>query len=187
MNYFETIKCNDCEIFNLSYHEKRIANTIGKNINLQNYVYPINSKLLKCKVVYNEDEVINVSFQPYSKKIITTFKLVYDDTINYQYKSENRENLEHLYLQRESADEIIIVKNNLITDTTIANIAIFLDGQWFTPKVPLLKGTARQRYIDNLKIKEMDISGDMLMKAQKIALLNAMIDFDTIDDYKILA
>jgi 4-amino-4-deoxychorismate lyase len=186
MNYFETIKCNDYKIYNLSYHEKRIANTIGKNINLQEYIYPINSKLLKCKVIYNQDEVISVSFLPYTKKIITTFKLVYDDEIKYKYKSEDRQRLEQLYLKRENADEIIIVKNNLITDTTIANIAIFLENQWFTAKVPLLKGTTRQRYIDNLKIKEINITIKMLMNAHRIALLNAMIDFDSIDEYKIL-
>jgi 4-amino-4-deoxychorismate lyase len=33
--YFETIKCEDFEIFNLEYHNKRVANTIGLNINLQ--------------------------------------------------------------------------------------------------------------------------------------------------------
>lgn len=186
MNYFETIKCNDYEIYNLSYHEKRIVNTIGKNINLQDYIYPLNSKLLKCKVIYNKDGVINVSFLPYTKKAIKTFKLIYDDEINYKDKAEDRQRLEKLYLKRENADEIIIVRNNFITDTSIANIAIFLDNQWFTSKGPLLKGTTRQRYIDTLKIKEINITVKMLMNAQKIALLNAMIDFDSIDDYKIL-
>jgi 4-amino-4-deoxychorismate lyase len=33
IKYFETIKCDDYEIFNLDYHNKRIANTIGLNIN----------------------------------------------------------------------------------------------------------------------------------------------------------
>ena len=186
MNYIETIRCNDYEIFNLSYHEKRIVKTIGKNINLEDYIYPINSKLLKCKVIYNEDEVISVSFLEYSKKIIKNFKLIYDDSINYKYKSENRESINQLYLKKENADEIIIVRNHFITDTTIANIAIFLDEQWLTPKVPLLKGTTRQRYLDNLKIKEINITVKMLMNAQKIALLNAMIDFDSINNYKIL-
>ena len=32
--FFETIKCEDYEIFNLEYHQKRVAKTIGVNINL---------------------------------------------------------------------------------------------------------------------------------------------------------
>ena len=38
IKYFETIRCEDFEIFNLEYHNKRVANTIGLNINLQEYI-----------------------------------------------------------------------------------------------------------------------------------------------------
>jgi len=186
MNYFETIKCDDSDVYNIHYHEKRIANTIGKNINLLEYIYPPNNHLLKCKVIYSEDEIIDVSFDLYNKRYLKTFKIVVDDTINYKYKYENRKHINSLFSQKDIADEIIIVKNNLITDTTIANIAILIDEQWYTPKTPLLLGTTRQRYIDNGKLKEKDIDTKMFKKATKIALLNAMIDFDVIEDYKIL-
>jgi len=186
MNYFETIKCNDNEVYNIHYHEKRIANTIGKNINLLEYIYPPNDHLLKCKVIYSQDEVIDVSFVLYNKRHLKTFQIIIDDTINYKYKYENREHINNLFLKKDTADEIIIVKNNLITDTTIANIAIFIDNQWYTPKTPLLLGTTRQRYIDNGKLKEKDIDIKMFKEATKIALLNAMIDFDIIEDFSIL-
>ena len=186
MNYFETIKCNDNEIFNIHYHEKRIANTIGKNINLQDYIYPSSDEILKCKILYNEDEILDVSLTPYKKRVIKTLKLISNDSLNYKHKYENREELHNLFLQKDIADDIIIVKNGLITDTSIANIAIEIDGIWFTPKTPLLYGTTRQRYLDNSKLKELDISIEMLQSANKIGLLNAMIDFDVLDDYKIL-
>jgi len=186
MNYFETIKCDDNEIYNIHYHEKRVANTIGKNLNLQEYIYPPSTHLLKCKVLYSDDEIVDVSFDIYNKRNINTFQIIIDDDINYKYKYENREEINNLFLQKNTADEIIIVKNNLITDTSIANIAIFIDNQWYTPKVPLLYGTTRQRYIDNGILKEIDIDMKLFKKAEKIALLNAMIDFDIIDDYKIL-
>jgi len=57
--YFETIKCEDYEVHNLEYHKKRIANTIGKNIDIQEYIYPPNKDLLKCKLNYNQDEIFN--------------------------------------------------------------------------------------------------------------------------------
>ena len=41
---FETIKCDDFWSFNLEYHNKRVANTIGLNIDLQN-IYPILGEL----------------------------------------------------------------------------------------------------------------------------------------------
>ncbi len=186
MNYFETIKCNDTEVYNLKYHEKRIANTIGKNINLLDYIYPPNSQLLKCKVIYTEDEIIDVSFDIYNKRDLKSFKIIIDNIINYNSKYENRDDLNNLFLKKDKSDEIIIVKNNLITDTTIANIAILIDEQWYTPKTPLLDGTTRQRYIDDGILKEKDIDIDTFKKATKIALLNAMIDFDVIEDFKVL-
>ena len=185
MNYFETIKCDDKEVYNLNYHEKRIANTIGKNINLLDYIYPPNNQLLKCKVIYNEDEIIDVAFDIYNKRDLRVFKIITDNEIEYKYKYKNRDTLNYLFSQKDTADEIIIIKNNLITDTTIANIAILIDDQWYTPKTPLLPGTTRQRYIDNGILKEKNIDINTFKKAKKIALLNAMIDFDVIDDYKI--
>ena len=186
MNYFETIKCDDMEVYNLEYHQKRISRTIAKNITLLDYIYPNSSDLLKCKVTYNDDEIIDVSFSSYTKRTIKKLKLIYDDTIEYRFKYENRDHLESLFTQKENADDIIIVKNSLITDTTIANIAIYLDDRWITPKTPLLIGTTRQRYIENGTLKEEDISISQLQKAKKIALLNAMIDFDVIEDFEIL-
>ncbi len=84
--YFETIKCEDSEIFNLDFHNKRVANTIGLNINLQEYIYPLSEELLRCKVIYNDFEVINGEYFPYKKREINTFKLIFDDEIIYNKK-----------------------------------------------------------------------------------------------------
>ncbi|BFU77867.1 aminotransferase class IV family protein [Arcobacter sp. 15-2] len=186
MNYFETIKCEDNEILNLPYHEKRIAKTIGKNFNLREYIYPISDELLRCKVIYNEDEIIDITYTPYSKKSIKTFQIVCDNDIQYNSKYLDRKRIDKLVEKRQNADEIIIVKNGLVTDTSIANIAVYLDDQWYTPKKPLLLGTTRLRYLDRNIIKELDITIKELLKAKKIALLNAMVDFDIIEDFKFL-
>jgi 4-amino-4-deoxychorismate lyase len=81
----------------------------------------------------------------------------------------------------------MIFKNSLLTDTSIANIAIYYDNSWITPKKPLLNGTTRQRYINSGFIKEADITLAMLKNAKKIALLNAMIDFDILEDYSLFS
>jgi 4-amino-4-deoxychorismate lyase len=182
--FFETIKCDDYEIYNLDYHIKRISNTIGLNINLQEYIYPPNAQLLKCKVIYDKDNILDISYNIYNKKEIKNFKLIYSN-LSYNTKMLNRDAIDLLISQKQNNDEIIIIKNNLITDTSIANIAIYYNEEWITPKTPLLKGTTLQRYINNGTIKQKDISIQMLKKASKIALLNAMIDFDIINNYTI--
>ena len=184
-NYFETIKCDDYEVMNLSYHCNRIANTIALNINLQDYIYPPSNKLLKCKVIYNEEGVVDVEYAEYKKREIKTFKIVFDDNIKYSKKSINRDELNLLFKKRENCDEIIIIKNAIVHDTSIANIAILYNGTWISSKSCLLKGTTRARYLNDNLLIEKDITLDMLKNAQKIALMNVMIDFDEIEDYSL--
>ncbi len=49
----------------------------------------------------------------------------------------------------------------------------------------MLEGTSRAKLIEKKEIFEKDISLDMLKKASKIALMNAMIDFYEIKDFRI--
>lgn len=168
INYFETIKCEDYEVFNLSYHNKRIAKTIARNFDLSEYISPLNEKLLRCKVIYNSDEIIDIKYFEYKKKEIKNFKIIKNDKIEYSKKYLNRDSLNKLFEQKESCDEIMIFKNSLLTDTSIANIAIFYDNSWITPKKPLLNGTTRQRYINSGFIKEADITLAMLKNAKKL-------------------
>lgn len=181
--FFETIKCHDYEVFNLDFHNGRIANTIAMNINLQEYIYPMSHELLRCKVVYDQSGVLQVDYFPYKKRQIKSFKLVNSNSIDYSKKYLDRCELDELMKQKDNCDEIIIVKDGLISDTSIANIAIYLNNTWITPKKPLLMGTTRARLLKEGEIISKDISVEMLKKAEKIALMNAMIDFDILEDY----
>ena len=96
------------------------------------------------------------------------------------YAEENE-----LYEKRDDCDEVIIIKNEIVTDTTIANIAIFYENSWITSKNCLLGGTTRARLLEEKKLFEKDITLDMLKNASKVALMNAMIGFDEIKDFKI--
>lgn len=183
IKYFETIKCDDYEIFNLNYHNKRIANTIGLNLNLQEYIYPFSNELLRCKVIYDKNGIIDVRYFPYKKREINTFKLIFDDEVSYSRKYLDRSSLDKLFENKEDCDEIIIIKNKIVTDTSIANIAIYYENIWITSKNCLLEGSTRNRLIDEKILLEKDITVKMLKNASKIALMNAMIDFDIKEDY----
>lgn len=185
IKYFETIKCEDFEVFNLDYHQKRVANTIGLNINLQEYINPISEELLRCKLIYDENGVVDVLYFPYKKREIKSFKIIFDNEIEYSKKYLNRAKLDELYEKRDDCDEVIIIKNEIVTDTTIANIAIFYENSWITSKNCLLGGTTRARLLEEKKLIEKDITLDMLKNASKVALMNAMIGFDEIKNFKI--
>ena len=188
--YLETIKALDGEIFHLKYHQKRyeeVLKTLGiKEIkNLGEYLNPPKWGLYRCRLVYSK-ESIDVTYHEYKKREINSFKLIFDNEIEYSLKSTNREKIDSLFSQKGDADEILIIKNLLITDTSIANIAFFRDGIWFTPKNPLLRGTTRARLIDEGKLIESDIKIQELRSFSQVALLNAMIDFDILERFEFL-
>ena len=83
-------------------------------------------------------------------------------------------------------DEIIIVKNGLITDTSFTNLALFDGNRWLTPKPPLLLGPKRAQLLEAGIIEEAELTLEDLRKAEKVSLFNAMIDFGEREITKIL-
>ncbi len=182
--FLETVKSLDGVVYNLKYHQSRYESVLKSfNIleykNLKDYINPPMHGLYRCRLVYDKSK-IDVEYIKYKMRNIKTLKLVYDDDIEYDKKSTSRQNLNKLFEQKDSCDDILIVKNSLLTDTSIANVALFDGKRWFTPKNPLLEGTTRKRLLDEGKIYELEIGVDDICNFEKIALLNAMIDFDII-------
>jgi len=184
--FLETIKIFDGKVYNLAFHQDRyesVLSSLGVSSfeDLATFIKAPTRGLYKCRLVYTTQD-IEVTFHKYTKKTIKSLKIVYDDSIEYSKKYLNRDKLGKLYEKRGVCDDILIVQNSFITDTSIANIAFFKEGIWYTPKTPLLKGTTRQRLLYEKKIIEKDIKLEELKSFSQIALLNAMIDFDIIAD-----
>ena len=108
---------------------------------------------------------------------IESFQVVEDNTITYDYKSTDRSCLNALIEKKGACDEIIIVKHGLLTDTSFTNLAIYDGKQWLTPKHPLLPWTKRAPLLEKGIIIEANITLDDLLKADKLSLFNAMIEF----------
>lgn len=186
-SFFETIKIEDGVVFHLEYHQKRYESVLRsfghkKFVEIASYINPPPSGLHRCRFVYTLANEIKVSYYKYKKREVNQLKLVYDNRVLYREKSMNREELTRLFEQREECDDILIVKNDYITDTSIANIALYDGKDWFTPRKPLLKGTTRARLLEEKKLIEADITPSMLKNYSQVALLNAMIDFDILAD-----
>ncbi len=186
--FLETIKAEDGKLFHLEYHQKRYEEVLAslevkKFKDLQSFLHPPKKGLYRCRVLYSQKS-IDVSYHLYEKCTIKKLKLIFDDTIEYSKKYADRSQINHNFAQKEEADDILIVKNSLITDTSVANIAFFDGKKWYTPKIPLLKGTTRARLLKMKQINEKNIYVHELKKYEKVALLNAMIDFDIISEDK---
>lgn len=179
----ETIKCLDGQCFNLPYHLKRINTSrqrLGFDSPLELSLTPPKKGLFRCRLVY-ENEILKIEYLPYEMKLPHSFKLIHTD-ISYDLKYEDRDELNTLVGKKEDADEIIIVKDGLVTDTSIANLCFFDAGEWLTPSKPLLNGTTRQRLLDEKKIITADIHFEKIHTYSKIAVMNAMTDFQIIEN-----
>jgi 4-amino-4-deoxychorismate lyase len=182
---FETIKINDGKPYNLKFHNLRFNTTrkdyfgINTPIDLsQKLTIPINKQngLYRCKITYSQT-LETIEFIPHKFRQVTSLKLIFDNTIDYNYKNTNRELLQKLYEQRNECDDILIIKNGCITDSYTAN-PIFFDGKkWWSPNTFLLPGTQRARYIEEGKIHKTKITVNDLSKYKKVGLINAMWDF----------
>jgi 4-amino-4-deoxychorismate lyase len=129
--------------------------------------------LVKCKVTYGS-QIESITFKTYTKRPVHSLKLLECNDIDYHLKKSDRSMLNDLFSQKGSCDEIIIISKGFVTDTSISNL-IFFDGKnWFTPKMPLLNGTCRQRLLREGKISEMEIHVEDLWQFSGLKLINAM-------------
>lgn len=190
MQLLETIRALEGIPCHLDYHQRRLDHAVATlnmacDYRLETLLNPPREGLYRCRVLYDENS-ISVTYLPYTPKRFRTLQAVIDDTIDYTLKYADRRELDALYAKRGKCDDIVIVKNGLITDTTIANLA-FYDGQrWVTPDQPLLKGTTRQRLLDEGKLIETKIAAEDLHRYGRCAVMNAMLGFCEVENGIIL-
>ena len=183
---FETIRISDGQTRHLRWHELRMNRArhelwnFRKLVNLRELIRvpaEFRTGLVRCNVYYGP-EIESVTFKFYDKKPIRSLRLVKSDTIDYPVKYFDRSLLESLFAMRGNCDDIIIIKNGLVTDTSMSNLIFFEGINWMTPAKPLLEGTCRERLLSEGRIAEASIRPEDLYHYTGVKLINAMRDPD---------
>ena len=183
---FETIKCQNRQLQNLSYHNNRVRWTLEnlfgiiRDFDFENIIeIPdwVGEGLYRCRVSYDE-EISKVEFFEYDFKHPKIIQLNEYQSFNYEFKYEDRSGFQNLLKIYPNADDVIITQNGLLTDATYANLAFFDGSKWFTPNTYLLLGTKRAYLLDNQLLFEVEIAVKDLKKFKRMALINAMRDLD---------
>jgi 4-amino-4-deoxychorismate lyase len=183
----ETIKLKEGQAENLPYHQQRVdaarKELYGEagGISLAGEItVPANFQkgICRCRILYGRmvDRIEISNFQP---RLIKSLKLISANTIDYHLKFSDRSAFTRLLNEKGDADEIIVVKNGLVTDCTIGNLVFFDGTGWVTPDQPLLKGTQRQALLDKELIREKTIREKELLCFEKAGIINAFYDLDT--------
>jgi len=183
---FETIKVYNSKLYNLHYHNLRFNRSRNKIFGIKeqtdlgrlvNIPDNIGNTLYKCRIIYSE-KIDTIEFLPYKKQLITSLRIVFCDNIIYDCKYTDRSLIDKCLDLKGDCDEILIVKNNKITDTSFANMIFFDGNKWITPSTPLLLGTKREKLLKEKKIAEKEIKIEDLDSFIEARLINAMIEFE---------
>lgn len=180
--FTEVIKLKDGAFYNLPYHESRMKMTVktfyNKSIDLSKILVP-NDKitgLYKCRIVYS-NKIHSLEFVSYVFRQIQNMRIVHSDNVEYAFKYYNRKPLDNLVADC-GCDEVLIVKNGFVTDSSYSNLVFENSVGLFTPQTYLLNGTKRQLLLDEGSIQEQIIREADLVHYDSVYLINAMIDLD---------
>jgi len=192
---FESIKIENQQVCNLEWHLQRMKYSLehvfgcaipfippgDKNNNgtspfligdiLAEMGFP--HGILKCKMTYTLG-IIDIQITPYVISNTQTYRLVECNGLNYDHKYADRLDIEELYGRRNGADDIIIVKNGCITDSSTANLVFFDGERYVTPDTPLLAGTHRARLLHQGIIVAERITPADIQRYQSFCPINAM-------------
>jgi len=189
---FETIKVQNRKLQNIDYHNDRFNRTRFKlfgfheQVKLEEIIklpVDLDDKIYKCRIIYS-DKIEKIEFEPYSQKIIKSLKIIDCNNIGYNHKYFDRSKINELYEHRGDCDDILIIKNGFVTDTSFANIVFWDGSNWITPSTPLLTGTKRQKLIDLKVIIEKEIMVSDLQSFEKARIINAMIGLEDSPDIR---
>lgn len=169
----------------MEFHQERFNRTRFKKFGLKNEIklenqiqIAVNQEIgkFKCRIIYSE-KIEFIEILPYEIRKINSVKLIENNEIEYKFKSENR-NAFDLLKDSVLEDEILIVKNGQITDSSYSNL-VFFDGEnWITPSSYLLNGTMRQSLLQSGKITEDEVNPKDLNRFFSFKFINAMMNLE---------
>ncbi|MDO9512746.1 MAG: aminotransferase class IV [Bacteroidales bacterium] len=185
----ETIRAEKGRLMHSSFHNDRMnesaSKLYGRSFSFDvdavfSDLIPFDGMIYRCRITYS-DRIIKSELFPYQKKPIRSLQIVNANRLEYRFKFEDRTEINALFDLKEKADDILIVKNGLITDSSMANLIIFDGKRYYTPAIPILHGTCRARLLSENKIIPIDIKPGDLAHLESFTLINAMRDFDPTD------
>ena len=186
---FETLCIDNGRIRNAEWHCRRFETSYGSlyrhcptyslldNTHISS---EYNTGIFRLRISYNESST-KTEIEPYITKNITRLKVwAVAPSFDYSLKYTDRSVINNLFSQRGCCDDVLIIKDGMVTDTSVCNI-VFFDGQkWITPSTPLLCGTTRARLLADGTIEERPVAESDIHKFEAFCLINALRQFDTV-------
>ena len=166
----------------LDYHQERVNCTFweffpGKKPHRLRSLLPKmeTTETLKLRLQYGPSDYVLEACQ-HQQPVVSSLRVVSDDRITYPYKYADRTQLNRLLQKRRGADEVIIVKNGLVSDSSMSNLCFYDQKRWYTSTGFLLNGIRRQHLLATRQIREIPIDRKRIETFHSVCLINALLD-----------
>lgn len=179
----ETIRVSNGIFHNLELHRSRMLASCRElyslpapslNLTAKDIPSQLSDLTLKCRVAYSR-HIHSIEFEPYTPRTVRTLKMIHADSIDYHLKYADRTLLGNLQALKGDADEVMIIKDGLITDTSYSNLLFITPRGWLTPAAPLLNGVMRTHLLQSRLLKEAEITPEMLKPGNQLGITAVML------------
>lgn len=181
----ETFCLLDGYLLNLSYHQERVNSSLQRDYNITHFIQAIkgtqefvnaqNGKW-RVSVTYSENGIESVRFIPYTHPMVSSLCPVEIKENFYKHKWADRTKFDEIKRELPKGVEPLFILDGQVTDTSFTNVVLEKEGELYTPRTYLLKGTKRSLLLDNSLIKEREVTYDSLALYDKVHLINAMLN-----------
>jgi 4-amino-4-deoxychorismate lyase len=196
--FLETICIRDGQPMHLEWHQRRLIATLqhfypnessqGESFDLAEIISSCvipSPGVIRCRVEYDL-HIVSVEFIPYVPREIQSLKLVdLPSGFDYSYKYVDRRSLDELFARRGEQDDILMLRDGWITDTSVGNIAFCKNDRGFTPAIPLLAGTTWKRLVSSGVLIPRSIHHNDLLRFDAFKIFNAMNDWSEVEEHSV--
>lgn len=189
--FIETISVEGGRIPLAPYHLRRVRETLGGAPSFLSSPADLDriARALrpgpgqyKLRLLYSREGIEDASLAPYSfdiGRVRHLRPLLIPADYRYDRKYADRQLLDRVAASLPDSQTVaLLVQEGRVTDTTFTNVCFreCAGGEWVTPSRPLLRGTRRQQYLDEGRIRPAEVTLEALLAGRwsEAALINAL-------------
>ncbi|MCB0662850.1 MAG: aminotransferase class IV [Saprospiraceae bacterium] len=132
---------------------------------------------LKCRIEYDASDY-DLSVLPYEKATFNHIVFQEIGSFTYPFKFADRAWINNFEKEVPDKTALLFLKEGKVTDGAYFNVAFKNGDEWLTPYQPLLKGTCRERLIQNGTLQTAVIKKADLHWFSAVRLFNAMTGWE---------
>ena len=189
---FETIRVEDGQIFGLHRHHcraKEAAASLGFEILSEDEVRTATEEVIskadyalaRLRLKFNRNGQLGIDYEPYEEPLTPAKLMIFDrrnPDFQLRFKEYPYKNYQILEFAKAQGfdDAILIAPDDQVAETSMATLALQIDGQWITPPLSagILNGVVRALCIESDLLQVRKVMSNELDKVESALLLSSL-------------